>query len=205
MRRELSCRDVKDCRAEFARDLLHVGDHQQQPLRCGERGRQGTGLERPVDRAGGAGFTLHFHHRGNGVPEILHPSRRPLVGPFAHGRRGGDGVNRDDFAELIGDVGYGFVGIERLKIRRLHPLRSIRNLPAYGKASLGKLWAEIVEVALGFESRMMRRGAKAALRTRALQTLREFPGVSEQREASERVHCGCCPLTLQGVGPKVAV
>ena len=41
---------------ELPRDLVHVGNHQQQPLRGGKCRRQRAALQRAVDCAGGAGF-----------------------------------------------------------------------------------------------------------------------------------------------------
>ena len=47
---------------QLAGDLVHVGDHQQQALGGGVGGGQGTGGQRAVDGAGGAGLGLHLHH-----------------------------------------------------------------------------------------------------------------------------------------------
>jgi hypothetical protein len=58
-------RDVEDGGRQFAGDLEHVGDHQQQALRRGEGGGQRPGLQRAVDRAGGAGLALHLDDLGN--------------------------------------------------------------------------------------------------------------------------------------------
>ncbi len=50
----------KTAERQLARDLVHVRQHQQQALRRGEGRRQRAGLERPVDRAGGAALALHL-------------------------------------------------------------------------------------------------------------------------------------------------
>ena len=52
--REGAGADVDGEREEFAGDLVEVGDHQQEPLRTGERGGEGAAQEAPVDGAGDA-------------------------------------------------------------------------------------------------------------------------------------------------------
>jgi hypothetical protein len=62
VRRQRPRRHVHAEREQFPGDLIHVWDHQQQPLRRGESRAEGTDLQHPVQRPGGAGFRLHFHH-----------------------------------------------------------------------------------------------------------------------------------------------
>ena len=50
---------------QFAGDFVHVGDHQEQALRGGKRGAERADLQHPVQRAGGAGFGLHFDQLGH--------------------------------------------------------------------------------------------------------------------------------------------
>ncbi len=97
-------RDVEDRAGQFARDLVHVGDHQQQALRGGEGGGERAGLQGAVQGAGGAAFALHLDHRGHGAPDVGLLFGGPLVRPFAHvgGRR--NGINGDDFVGLMRDV-----------------------------------------------------------------------------------------------------
>jgi hypothetical protein len=49
---------------QLAGDPGTCSDHQQQALRGGERRRQRAGLERAVQRAGGAALALHLDDRG---------------------------------------------------------------------------------------------------------------------------------------------
>ena len=56
---------------ELPRDLVHVGQHQQQTLRCGERGGQRSGLQRTVHGARRSALGLHLDHVGNRAPEVL--------------------------------------------------------------------------------------------------------------------------------------
>ena len=77
VRRQRARRDVHDERRQLAGDLVHVGDHQQQALRRGERRRQRAGLQRAVDGAGGAALGLHLGHLRDRAPEVLAPLARP--------------------------------------------------------------------------------------------------------------------------------
>jgi hypothetical protein len=112
--------DVEDRGGEFAGDLVHVRDHQQQALRRREGRGQRTGLEGAVNRAGRAAFRLHLDHRRDRSPEVLGARRGPGIGPFAHRRRRGDGVDGDDFAQLVGDAGDGFVAVEGVEFLLTH-------------------------------------------------------------------------------------
>jgi len=103
--------DMEDRRGQLARDLVHVGDHQQEALRGGEGGRQRPGLERAVHGAGSAAFRLHFDDGRNGAPEVWAAFGHPLVSPFTHVGRGGDGIDGGDFRCFIGDVGRGLVAV----------------------------------------------------------------------------------------------
>ena len=93
--------DVEDRAGEFAGDLVHVGDHQQQTLRCREGGGERPRLQGSVQGAGGAAFALHLDDRRYGAPDVGLLLGRPLVGPFAHGGRRRNGINGDDFVGLV--------------------------------------------------------------------------------------------------------
>ncbi len=90
-------RNMEYGRGQLTGNFVHARDHQQQTLRGSKGGGQSTGLQCTVDRAGSAAFGLHFHHIGNGVPDVLFSSRALKVGDFAHIGRGGNGVDCDDF------------------------------------------------------------------------------------------------------------
>jgi hypothetical protein len=53
--------NVEDARCEFTSDLVHVGDHQEQPLRSSEGCSQGSSLKSTVDSTSGTSFTLKFN------------------------------------------------------------------------------------------------------------------------------------------------
>jgi len=73
-RQSLGCQrsgcHVDDRRGQFAGDLVHVRDHQQQALRRGEGRGQCTALQGPVQSARRATLALHFDHGRDGAPHI---------------------------------------------------------------------------------------------------------------------------------------
>ena len=115
VRRDAARGDVEDGRRLLARDLEHVRDHEEQPLRRGERAGQRARLKRAVDRARGARFALHFNDLGDRSKEVLLALRRPVVGKFAHGRRRRDRVNRHDFVAKMRDHCSGFITVAHNK------------------------------------------------------------------------------------------
>ena len=99
-------------RGEFARDLVHIGDHQQQALRGREGRAEGAGLQRAMHRAGSSALALHLGDNGNGAPDVflavaLSTGRRTR--PWGRGRNGIDG---NDFGQAIGDRSGGLVAVE---------------------------------------------------------------------------------------------
>ena len=64
---------MEDRRRQLARDLEHVGQHEQQALGRGKRRRQRARLQRAVHRASGAALALHFLHDGDVSPDIAKP------------------------------------------------------------------------------------------------------------------------------------
>jgi len=96
---------------ELAGNFVHIGDHQQQPLRGSEGGAQRAGLQRAVYSTGGAALRLHLDHCRHGAPQVAHAGSHPGIGKFAHARGGGDGVNRDDFRQAVSDIRHRFVGV----------------------------------------------------------------------------------------------
>ena len=100
----------------LGRDLIHVGDHQQQALRRGVGGGQGAGSQRAVDRAGGAGLGLHLHHLYLGAEDILQAVGGPLVNQVGHGAGRGDRVDRRNLGERIGDMRRRVVAVHGLEL-----------------------------------------------------------------------------------------
>ena len=75
---------VEHPRQHLTGDLVHVGDHQQQALGGCVGSGQGAGLQRTVDRAGGAALGLHLHHLHRLAEEVLLSVGRPLVHVLRH-------------------------------------------------------------------------------------------------------------------------
>ena len=111
MRRQRACGHVHDERGEFAGDLVHVGDHQQQTLGGREGRAEGARLQGAVDGAGSAAFGLHFRHRRDGSPDVLLALGGPFIRELAHRARWGNRVNGNNFGYSMGNGGYRLVGI----------------------------------------------------------------------------------------------
>ena len=84
LRRHRPRRNVEHRAGQLARNFVHIGYHQQQPLRSGESGRQRTGGQCAVNRTRRATFGLHFNHSGNGSPNVRFVFGRFLVSHFPH-------------------------------------------------------------------------------------------------------------------------
>ena len=104
-------RDMEDAREQLARDLVHVGDHQQQTLRRGERRGEGTALQRAVHGAGGTGLGLHLHDLHRLAEDVLAALRGPLVHEFGHRRRRRDGIDGCNLREHVSHMGRSVVTI----------------------------------------------------------------------------------------------
>ncbi len=123
MRRDRARGNVKDGGQQFARDLVHVGDHEQKALAGGVGGSQSAGGKGTVHSARCAAFRLHF-----GEPQFLaehvHPARgRPFVRDLCHGGRRRDGIDRRDLREGIGDVAGGCIAVNRHLLHKKNNLR----------------------------------------------------------------------------------
>ena len=109
-------RDMDDGGEHFARDLVHVRDHEQQALRGRVGGGQRACGETAVDSAGGTAFSLHFDDVDRFAEDVFLPCRGPFVGVFRHGRGRSDGVNGGDFRERIGNVRGGVVAVHGFQL-----------------------------------------------------------------------------------------
>jgi hypothetical protein len=119
MRCQRARRNMEYRGSKLARDLIHVRNHQQKPLRSCKRGRERPGLQRTVHRSRRAAFALHFNHVRHRSPDVLNSLGRPLI---RHVGGGSDGINGDNFVQSIGDVSHRLVGIHRLKLALHNPL-----------------------------------------------------------------------------------
>ena len=116
MRCDRPGRDMDHRRRQLAGDLEHVGDHQKQALRGREGGRQRALLECPVEGSGRTGLGLHLDDVGHLAPQIGPTCGGPIVAMLRHGGSGGDRVDRDDFADGIGDASSRLVAVHALDV-----------------------------------------------------------------------------------------
>ncbi len=83
---ESTCRNMEYAGEKLAGDFIHVRDHQEKTLRSGVGSGQRAGLQRAVDCACGATFTLHLLHEYCLSENVLPACSRPVVYVFRHGR-----------------------------------------------------------------------------------------------------------------------
>ena len=97
-------RNMEDARQQFAGELIHVGDHEQQALGGGIGGGQGAGGQRAVHGARRARLGLHLHDLDGGAEDILTACGGPLVDVVGHraGRR--DRVDPRYLGKRIADM-----------------------------------------------------------------------------------------------------
>ena len=119
---------VEHAGQQLTGDLVHVGDHQQQALRRGVGGGQGTGGQGAVDRAGGAGLGLHLDHLDGSAEDVFLTSCGPLVDQVCHGRGRGDGIDPRHFGKRIADICSRVVTVHGLELS-CHKLTSYNLLP----------------------------------------------------------------------------
>ena len=124
-------RDVEHARQQFAGDLIHIGDHQQQTLRRGERRRQGTALQRTVHGACGTGFGLHLDNFHRFAENILATLGGPLVHEFGHGRRRRDGIDRRNFREHVCNMCRSVVTITSDKFLFCHFVKILDDIVCF--------------------------------------------------------------------------
>ena len=101
VRRERSGGDMEDAGEQFARDLVHIGDHEEKTLAGGEGGGQRACGKRAVNGARRACLGLHLGYFKDIAEDVLSALTRPLVAVFRHGRGGGDGVNSRNIGKRI--------------------------------------------------------------------------------------------------------
>ena len=80
---------------EFARDLVEVGDHQQETLRGGKGGGQGASQQAAMDSAGDAALGLELNDPRHLAPEVEFAQGGPFVTRLGHGRGRRDRVDGD--------------------------------------------------------------------------------------------------------------
>ena len=98
---ECTRRHMEHTGKEFAGNLVHIRNHQQETLRrCICRG-ESTGLKRAVDSTCGTGLTLHLLDMDCLAEDILSTGSRPVIDILRHRRRGSDGIDRRHLAKHV--------------------------------------------------------------------------------------------------------
>lgn len=98
-------------RQQFAGDFVHIGDHEQEPLRGGEGRGQRAGLQHAMHGSGDAALALHLGDGRHRAEQIRLLAGCPLIAEFGHRRRGRNRIDGDGLAELIGDGSGGFIAV----------------------------------------------------------------------------------------------
>ena len=107
--------DVEHAGQQLTRDLVHVGDHEQQALGRGVGGGQRAGSQRAVNGTGGTGLRLHLDDLDTVAEDVLPALSRPLVNIVGHGAGRSDGVDARHFREGVADVRGSGVAVHRLE------------------------------------------------------------------------------------------
>ena len=98
---------------ELPSDLVHVGQHQHQPLGGRECRRQCAGLQSAMRGTRCTALALHFDDVRYLPPDILLSGSGPDIGIFGHRGRWGYRVDRANFADRIGNPGDSLIPFER--------------------------------------------------------------------------------------------
>ena len=69
---------------QFTGDFVHIGDHQEQSLRCSEGGGKGSTLQGTVNGTCCACLTLHFGNLYSLAENVFPAIGRPLVNKLSH-------------------------------------------------------------------------------------------------------------------------
>jgi len=111
VRGERAGADVEHAGQQFAGNLVHVGNHQQQALAGGVGGGEGTGLQRAVHGTGSTALALHLLHHDGLAEDVLPSGSSPFIDVLGHGGRRGDRIDGSHLGEHVRDVSRSFVAI----------------------------------------------------------------------------------------------
>ena len=107
---------MEDSGQLLRRNLIHIGDHQQQALAGGIGAGESAGAQGAVDSARRAGLGLHLHHLHLGAEDVLQAVGGPLVYQIGHGAGRGDRVDRRNLAERVGYVCSSVVAVHGFEL-----------------------------------------------------------------------------------------
>ena len=103
--------NMEDAGKQFAGDLVHVGDHQQQALRSSVGRSERARDERAVHSARSAGFGLHLVDMHSLAEQVQTAMRRPFVDVFSHRRGRRNGEDSRHIAKRIRNVADGGIAV----------------------------------------------------------------------------------------------
>ena len=101
LRRQRTGRNMEHAGEQLARNFVHIGNHQQETLRCREGRSQRPALQRSVHGTGCTGLGLHLNDFHGLAEDVFAALGRPFVHEFRHSRRRRDGVDRRDLREHV--------------------------------------------------------------------------------------------------------
>ncbi len=85
VRRKRACAHMEHARQKLAGNFVHVGNHEEQALRGGERGGQRARRKGTVHGTRRAAFRLHFSNADLLAEQVGSAVGRPLIGYLGHG------------------------------------------------------------------------------------------------------------------------
>lgn len=95
---------MEDPREHLARNLVHIRDHQHQPLRSRKRSSKRPGSQCAMRSSGSAELRLHLLDLHSVAKEIEPACDAPFVGSIAHRSHRRDGINRSHVAERVSNI-----------------------------------------------------------------------------------------------------
>ena len=107
---------VHDAGEILCGNLIHVGNHQEQTLRCGKGCSQCAGHQASVNSASGATLGLHFGDFYRLTEQIFPAGGSPLVNMLCHNRGGGDGVDGSDVGKGVRHMCGGIVAVHGFQL-----------------------------------------------------------------------------------------
>ena len=96
--------NMEYARQQFACDLVHIRDHQEQALRCSVGGGQSTSSQRTVYGTGCASLGFHFNNLNGCAKDVFSAGSCPLVNVIGHRAGRGNRINTSYFGKRIGYV-----------------------------------------------------------------------------------------------------
>ena len=124
MCRNCTSRNMEYCRKEFACDLVHVRDHQEEALGSCVSSCQSSGSEGTVYCSGCSSLRLHLDYLYCRSEDVLAAGGCPLVYIVCHRRGRSDRVNARNLCERVGDMSGSVIAVHCFELS-LHSFISL--------------------------------------------------------------------------------